>query len=172
MLIHALSVAFDRQYHSAPTEIFDANSVLIKRLLLRVNVSSWAFGVHGLKTLEAASTVRWNSVHLSLTPTTLISFPLLPRFTEVRTNGNSTWRTGSWTWTGETMSSPKPLGMPNGEVEKKKNRQSDRSRNSVTPSIQLTDTSISFHILWLDSFQETSTECLRTLTNPKDCEVP
>lgn len=46
----------------------------------------------------------------------------------------------------------------------------NKSRNSVTPSIQLTDTSISFHILWLDSFQETASESLRTLTNPKDCE--
>lgn len=132
--------------------------------------------VHRLKTLVTLSTVSWNSVHLSSTPTTLISFSLLIRFTEVRTNGNSTWRMGSWIWTGETMSSPKPLGMPNGEEEKKrrkkKHRQSNRSRNSVTPSIQLTDCSISFHILWLDSFQETSSESLTTLTNPKDCEVP
>lgn len=44
------------------------------------------------------------------------------RFTEVRTNGNSTWRTGSWIWTGETMSSPKPSGMLSGEVDKKKKK--------------------------------------------------
>lgn len=67
------------------------------------------------------------------------------------------------------MCSLKPLGMRNGEEEKKKNRHGKRSRNSLTP-INLPDTSISFHILGLDLFQETS-ESLRTLTNPKDCEV-
>lgn len=57
--------------------------------------------------------------------------------------------------------------MQNGEEEGKKKK--DRSRNSLTP-INLPDTSISFHILGLDLFQETS-ESLRTLTNPKDREV-
>lgn len=47
---------------------------------------------------------------------------LRSRFTEVRTNGNSTWRTASWIWTGETMSSPKPSGTPNGEEEKAKTK--------------------------------------------------
>lgn len=36
------------------------------------------------------------------------------------------------------------------QKEKKTHRQSNRRRNSVTPSIQLTDCSISFHILQLD----------------------
>lgn len=57
--------------------------------------------------------------------------------------------------------------------KKTKNRQSDsRSRNSVTPSIRSTDSSVPFHILWLDSFQEIFSESVRTLVNPKDCEVP
>lgn len=97
-----------------------------------------------------------------------------PRFTEVRTNGNSTWRTASWTWTGETTSSPKPSGTPSGEGDaglrhrkkkkkKKKERQTRRSGNSLTPSVLLEDTSVSFHILRLDLFQETSAESLRTL---------
>lgn len=58
------------------------------------------------------------------------------------------------------------------KYKKQNKRQSNRSRHSVAPTIQLTDTSISFHILWLDSFQESNSESLRTLTNPKDCEVP
>lgn len=69
------------------------------------------------------------------------------------------------------MSSPKPLGMLNGEV--KKNKQTKQEElSSVTPSIQSTDTSVSFHTLRLDSFQEIFSESLRTLVNPKDCEVP
>lgn len=54
------------------------------------------------------------------------SFCLSRRFTEVRTNGNSTWRTGSWIWMGETMCSLKPLGMQNGEEGKKKTQQQEQ----------------------------------------------
>lgn len=54
-------------------------------------------------------------------------------------------------------------------VKEENKRHGSRSRNSVTP-INLPDTSISLHIPGLDLFQETS-ESLRTLTNPKDCEV-
>lgn len=57
------------------------------------------------------------------------SFPLHCRFTEVRTNGNSTWRTGSWIWMGETMCSLKPLEMQNGEGKK---RHVNRSGNALT----------------------------------------
>lgn len=93
------------------------------------------------QTFDTVTAAKWNGVHFSSTPTTFISsisfflvFFLHSRFTEVRTNGNSTWRTGSWIWTGETMSSPKPLGTPSGEVEQKQTKQQEQElSNSFYP---------------------------------------
>lgn len=58
------------------------------------------------------------------------------------------------------MCSLKPSGMQNGEEGRKKKRTT--GAGTLTPII-LPDTSLSFHILGLDLFQEFSSESLRTL---------
>lgn len=68
------------------------------------------------------------------------------------------------------MSSPKPSVTPSGEVEK--NKQTKQQEQELCNSFYPVNRHFSILPYPVTGFiQETTSESLRTLTNPKDCEV-
>lgn len=105
-----------------------------------------------LKTLVTVSTVSWNTPSVPH----ITHFLIFPSFTPQIHRSKNKWKfhlkDGIMNLNGRDYVFSKAIGDAEwwGRKKKKPHRQSNRRRNSVTPSIQLTDCSISFHILQLD----------------------
>lgn len=158
--------ALDHHCHSTISTLKHTTLKLIQRLWTPklVNVAH----CHRLKTLERLSSERLSGVRLCLTPTLFISSLFALQIHRSKNKWKFHLKDGIMNLNGRDYVFSKAIGDAEWWRRGEKKR---RSRNSITPSIQLPDTSISFHILRLDLFQETS-ESLRTLTNLKDCDAP